>query len=101
MGLIGGFTRSYLEKKAYFKPKEDLYVFRVLLIFGILSGIMTFLYDIFSTLVGGFIVSFKFEYFLARYLSGIVFTIIHPIGNVLGFIFILPVLIQLVYKMLY
>ena len=41
------------------------------------------------------------QYFLARYLSGIVFTIIHPIGNVLGFIFILPVLIQLVYKMLY
>lgn len=100
-GLIGSLTSQFLDKKEYFKPDKDLYTFRVLVIFGILSGLITFIYDIFSTLVGGFLVSFKFEYFLATFLSGMIFTTVHLIGNVLGFIFILPALIQLLHKMLY
>ncbi|MHA2269246.1 MAG: hypothetical protein ACXAB8_15720 [Promethearchaeota archaeon] len=101
LGLTGGLTRSFLKKKTFYKPKEDLYVFWVMLLFGILGGVITFIYDILSTLVGGFIVSLKFEYFLVTYLSGMIFTSVHLIGNVLIFIFILPGMIQLIYKMLY
>ena len=38
--------------------------------------------------------------FIPYFLTGIVFTVTHIIGNTLGFIFILPGLIQLTYKML-
>ncbi|MHA1985028.1 MAG: ECF transporter S component [Promethearchaeota archaeon] len=101
LGLIGGFTRKFLENKDYFKPKEDLYVFRVMLILGILGGVITFIYDILSTLFGGLTVSLIYESFLVTYLTGLIFTIPHLINNILAFIFILPGLIQIVYKILF
>jgi uncharacterized membrane protein len=101
LGLTGGLTRSFLKNKTYFKPKEDLYVFWVMLLFGILGAIITFFYDILSTLVGGFLVSFRFEYFLVTYLSGLIFTTVHLIANVLIFVLILPGMVQLLYKMLF
>ena len=100
-GLLGGVSSKFLSKKDYFKPDEDLYTLRVLVIFGIIGGFMTFYYDIFSTALGGIIVSPTLEYFLISYSTGIIFTTTHLIGNVLGFIFILPVLIQLIHKLLY
>ncbi len=97
-GLAGALTRNYLNKKSYFKPKTDLYVPRILILFGLIGAIITFVYDILSTFFGGLIVSFAFEYFVAQYLIGLVYSVIHLIGNALGFIFILPGLIQLILK---
>jgi uncharacterized membrane protein len=99
-GWSGGIIRSYLNKKEYFKPKADLYVLKILVIFGFTGAMLTFIYDILSTLFGGFIVSYTIEYFLVTYFSGLIFTTVHLIGNVLGFIFILPGLIQLILKLL-
>ena len=100
IGALGGLTRDYLCNKKYFKPREDLYIFQIMLIFGVIGGSITFIYDILSTLFGGFIVSIAIEYFIASYLSGIIFTTIHLVGNTLGFIFLLPGLIQLIIKLL-
>ncbi|MHA2280591.1 MAG: ECF transporter S component [Promethearchaeota archaeon] len=101
IGLIGGFSSHYLSKKKYFKPDKDLYTFQVIGIFGIIGGFLTFSYDILSTAVGWILFSSSGGSFLITLSTGIIFTIVHLIGNILGFIFILPGLIQLVYKMLY
>ena len=100
VGIMGGVTQNYLKNKDYFKPEEDLYIFRVLLIFGIIGAVITFIYDIISTLIGAMLFYGTVEAFWAVYLFGIMFTTVHLIGNTLGFIFILPMLIQLIYKML-
>ena len=99
-GFIGGITREYLQKKDYFRPREDLYIIKIIILFGLIGAILTFTYDILSTLFGGYIVSFAIEYFFVTYLSGLVFTSIHLVGNILGFVFILPGLIQLIIRLL-
>ena len=99
-GFLGGFLRHYLNKRDYFKPKEDLYIFPILVILGLTGALITFFYDILSTFFGAMLFSQSFEYFLTTYLAGIIFTTTHLIGNVLGFIFILPGLIQLLIKLL-
>jgi hypothetical protein len=93
-GLAGSITRNFLSSKNYYKPEEDLYVFPIILIFGITGAIITFIYDLISTIISGFLVSITFDYFIATYMTGIIFTSIHLIGNVLGFVFLLPGLIQ-------
>ncbi len=100
VGILGGISHSLLRKKDYFKPEEDLYVFRVLLIFAIIGAVVTFVYDILSTLIGALSIFGTLDTFWATYLIGLPFTTVHLIGNTLGFIFILPGLIQLIYKML-
>jgi hypothetical protein len=97
---LGGFIRKFFENKDYYKPHEDLYIFKIMLIFGVISAVITFIFDILSTLFGGFIVSLSFEYFIVTYLSGIIFTTIHLFGNILIFIFLLPGLIQIVLRLL-
>ena len=99
-GVLGGLTKDFLRNKEYFKPTEDLYIFRIMLLFGFLGAIITFIFDILSTLFGGFTVSVTIDYFLASYLLGIVFTTVHLIGNVLVFVFLLPGLIQLITKLI-
>jgi hypothetical protein len=99
-GILGGLSKNFLRNKDYFKPTEDLYIFRIMLLFGFLGAIITFIFDILSTLFGGFVVSITIDYFIATYLLGIVFTTIHLIGNILVFVFILPGLIQLITKLL-
>jgi uncharacterized membrane protein len=99
-GYSGGLTRKYLNQKNYFRPREDLYNLRVLILFGLIGGIITFVYDILSTLFGGIIVSFTIEYFMISYISGVFFTTAHLIGNILGFSLILPGLIQIILKIL-
>ena len=99
-GFLGGFLRQYFNKRDYFKPKDDLYIFPILVILGITGAIITFMYDILSTFFGAMLFSQSYEYFLTTYLTGIIFTTIHLIGNVLGFVFILPGLIQLIIKLL-
>ncbi|MFX0104537.1 MAG: ECF transporter S component [Candidatus Hodarchaeota archaeon] len=99
-GLIGALTNSYLKKKNFFNPKEDLYIFSVLIIFGVLGLLITTSFQMFSSLVH--VLSFfgTINEFLSYLLTGIGFTAIHIIGNTLGFIFILPGLIQLINRML-
>lgn len=99
-GILGGLTKDFLRNKQYFKPTEDLYIFRIMLLFGFLGAIITFIFDILSTLFGGFVVSITIEYFMATYLLGIVFTMVHLIGNILIFVFLLPGLIQLIMKLI-
>ena len=100
VGFLGGVAHNYLKKKDYFKPEEDLYVFRVLLLFAIIGAVVTFVYDILSTLIGALSIFGTLETFWATYIFGLPFTTIHLIGNTLGFIFILPGLIQLIYRLL-
>jgi uncharacterized membrane protein len=103
-GALGGLTKDFLRNKDYFKPVEDLYIFRIMLLFGFLGAVITFVFDILSTLLlwlfGGFAVSITIDSFIAFYLSGIVFTIVHPVGNVLGFVFLLPGLVQVITKLI-
>ena len=100
IGLLGGIISNYLLKKEDFKPKEDLYSFRLMAFLGLIGAIITFIYDIISTLVGALIFSFSLEFFIVSYIYGIPFTTVHLIGNTLEFIFILPGLISLIYKLL-
>ncbi|GAG71115.1 unnamed protein product [marine sediment metagenome] len=98
-GISGGLAKNFMLNRKFFKPKEDLYVYQVMVIFGVIGGILTFLFDILSTLFGGFTVSTSIDYFIASYLFGIVFTTVHLIGNILVFIFLLPGLIQIIMKL--
>ena len=99
-GLSGGILSNFLKSKNFYNPKEDLYVFPVFMLFGFVGGIITFIYDILSTFFGALLFSQSINYFITTYMSGIIFTSIHLIGNILGFIFILPGLIQLLMKLL-
>jgi len=99
-GVLGGLTKDFLRNKEYFQPTEDLYLFRIMLLFGFMGAIITFIFDILSTLFGGFTVSITIDYFIATYLLGIVFTTIHLIGNVLVFVFLLPGLIQVIMRLI-
>lgn len=99
-GLSGGLVRYFFNKKEFFKPTEDLYVLPVMSILGIVAALITFIYDILSTFFGAIIFSESINYFFTTYISGSVFSTIHLIGNILGFIFILPGLAQLIIKLL-
>lgn len=99
-GFIGGVIKGYLHKKEYFKPKEELYSIRIMFYLGLIGALITFIYDVISTLIGALIVSFSMEFFIVSYIYGIPFTTIHLIGNTMEFIFILPGLANLVYKLL-
>jgi len=100
-GLIGAFTNDYLKKKNFFNPNEDIYIISVIVIFGVLGVLITTSFQFFSSLV--YVLSFfgTINKFLPVFLTNIVFTAIHIIGNTLGFIFILPGLIQLINRMLH
>jgi uncharacterized membrane protein len=101
-GALGGLAKDFLRKKEYFKPTEDLYIFRIMLLFGFLGAIITFIFDILSTyfFLSGSTVSITLDSFVASYLFSIVFTTTHLIGNILGFIFLLPGLIQVITRLL-
>lgn len=100
-GLLGGLSSNFLKKKDWLNQDTDLYIFPVMAFFGFLGALLTINFQIFSSLID--VLSFfgTLEEFLPYFLTGIIFTTVHIIGNTLGFIFILPGLIQLVNKMLY
>ncbi|MFX0019671.1 MAG: hypothetical protein ACFFAK_05170 [Promethearchaeota archaeon] len=100
-GFLGGVMQNFLKKKDSFKPKEDLYTLRLMILFGFIGLLITLMFDIISTLIGSLInYGFNIEPLILSYISGIPFTLAHLIGNTLGFIFILPGLISLIYKLL-
>ncbi|MFX0106529.1 MAG: hypothetical protein ACFE75_13725 [Candidatus Hodarchaeota archaeon] len=99
-GLTGGVIKDFFSKKKYFKPKGDLYLFRIMIILGSIGAIITFVYDLISTLIGAFLVSTSFDFFIISYIYGFPFTTVHLIGNTIEFIFILPGLVSLINKFL-
>ncbi|MFW9876099.1 MAG: hypothetical protein ACFFG0_23600 [Candidatus Thorarchaeota archaeon] len=100
-GLLGALTNEFLNKQSFFTIDDDLYKIPVMVIFGILGASITISFQIFSSLVDVLSYFGTIDEFLPYFLTGIPFTITHIIGNTLGFIFILPGLIQIVHKMLY
>lgn len=100
VGFIGAITKDLIQNRKFFNPSEDLYVYPVLLIFGSLSVLMTTLYSIFIEFAGYFSIAGANVPFFTYILLGLPYSIIHVIGNLLGFVIILPGLIQLLYKLL-
>lgn len=100
-GFLGALTSDLLQRKKSFKPSEDLYKFSIVALLGIIGALITTNFQIFSSII--YVLSFlgSLDEFLPYFLTGSIFTAIHIIGNTLGFIFILPGLIQLIRKMLY
>ncbi|MCK4779822.1 MAG: hypothetical protein KAT57_06530 [Candidatus Lokiarchaeota archaeon] len=99
-GFLGALTNDLLQRKKLFKPSEDLYKFSIMALLGIIGALITANFQIFSSII--YVLSFlgSLNEFLPYFLTGSIFTAIHIIGNTLGFIFILPGLIQLIRKML-
>jgi uncharacterized membrane protein len=99
-GFLGALARDYLKKKSFFKPDKDMYLVPVMVLFGFMGALITINFQVFSSLVD--VLSFfgTMDEFIPYFLTGIVFTVIHIIGNTLGFIFILPGIIQLTYRIL-
>ncbi|MBA7677655.1 hypothetical protein ES703_85915 [subsurface metagenome] len=100
-GFLGALTNDLLQRKKSFKPSEDLYKFSIMALLGIIGALITANFQIFSSII--YVLSFlgSLNEFLPYFLTGSIFTAIHIIGNTLGFIFILPGLIQLIRKMLF
>ncbi len=99
-GLIGALLSGFLSKKKIFKSDKDLYRISLMVIFGFIGALITSSFQIFASLV--YTLSFYgINQFIPYLLTGAIFTVIHIIGNTLGFVFILPGLIQLIKKMLY
>lgn len=99
-GFVGAISSDYVKQKKFFKPNEDLYRFWVIFFFGVVGAILTFIFDILSTIVIVLTDFGTLDVFLIYYIVGIPFTTVHLIGNTLGFVFVLPGLIQLINKLL-
>ena len=99
-GLMGALVQNLLQKKTLLKTKEDLYQITFMIIFGIFGALITTSFQIFASLVDVLMYYGTINAFIPYFLTGLVFSIVHIVGNTLGFIFILPGLIQLIYKML-
>jgi len=100
-GFLGALTSDLLQRKKSFKPSEDLYKFSIVALLGIIGALITTNFQIFSSIIHVLTFLGSLDKFLPYFLTGSIFTAIHIIGNTLGFIFILPGLIQLIRKMLY
>jgi uncharacterized membrane protein len=100
VGLLGAFTKNLLVKRKIFSPDGDLYKIQILLILGTIGALMTIFFQFFSSIMDALIYLGSLNQFWLYFLRGIPFTAIHIIGNMLGFIFILPGLIQLINKII-
>ncbi len=100
-GLLGALMSDLFQKSRSFRSDDDLYKLIIMVIFGVIGALITTSFQIFSSLVDVLMYYGTIDKFLPYFLTGSLFTAIHIIGNSLGFIFILPGLIQLIYKMLY
>ena len=100
-GMIGGLMDDLIQRIKSFGDRGDFYNISLMVLFGITGALITINFQIISSLIH--VLSFlgTLNEFLPYFFTGLVFTIIHVIGNTLGFIFILPGLIQLINKMLH
>jgi uncharacterized membrane protein len=101
VGLTGALVSSILRKRKFFTLNEDLYKISLMVLFGVIGAVVTTSYQLLATLIDIFIYFGTIDEFVPYFLTGIPFTITHIIGNTLGFVFILPGLIQLINKMVY
>ncbi|MFX1493755.1 MAG: ECF transporter S component [Promethearchaeota archaeon] len=101
-GFLGGLSSNYFKKKDFFKLDEDLYNLPMMLRFGLIGALITINFQVFSYLIDAllFFLGGNLGGFSSYFLSGIPLLITHIIGNTLGFIFLLPGLIQLIHKIL-
>ncbi|MFX0135548.1 MAG: ECF transporter S component [Candidatus Hodarchaeota archaeon] len=100
-GFIGALTNDILSKKEIFNSEKDLYNFSMMFLFGSIGALITIYFQIFATFFYTISFSGDISLFIPNFLTNLIFTIIHIIGNTLGFIFILPGLIQLISRMLH
>ena len=102
-GLVGALTNQFLSDRKVLREKKDFYTVPMMFLFGSLGFIITTSYQVFASLVIVLVEFGTIEAFVPYFFNpvAIPFTIIHLVGNTLGFIFILPGLIQLVQKMVY
>jgi len=101
VGLAGALTHDFLKGRDFFQPEKDLYTFPLMLLFGFIGALLTISYDLITSFIDTLYIYGTLDVFIPYFLTGIVFTTIHEIGNTLGFIFILPGLIQLIHKILH
>ena len=101
-GLVGALTKQFLRDREVLKDKKEFYTVSMMILFGALGAIITTSFQVLASLVDVLMSYGTIEAFIPYFFSptAIPFTIIHIIGNTLGFIFILPGLIQLLNKML-
>lgn len=100
VGIVGSFTHDFFKKKSYYNPQDDLYTYQVMGLLAVIAGVLTTIYSVFSELAGFITISAPGVPFSAYFLIGVPWTILHIIGNVLGFVFILPGLIQIINTLL-
>jgi len=102
-GLLGALIKQFLSDRKVLREKKEFYTVSMMILFGALGAIITTSFQVLASLVGVLMSYGTIEAFVPYFFSptAIPFTIIHIIGNTLGFIFILPGLIQLINKMLY
>ena len=102
-GLVGALTKQFLRDREVLKDKKEFYTVSMMILFGALGAIITTSFQVLASLVDVLMSYGTIGAFVPYFFSptAIPFTIIHIIGNTLGFIFILPGLIQLINKMLY
>ncbi|MFX1378110.1 MAG: ECF transporter S component [Promethearchaeota archaeon] len=101
-GLLGALTKQLLRDRKVIRDKKEFYTVSMMILFGALGAIITINFQVFASLVDVLIKYGTIEAFVPYFFnpSAFPFTIIHIIGNTLGFIFILPGLIQLINKLL-
>ncbi len=101
-GLLGALTKQFLEGRKLLKDKKEFYTVSMMIFFGALGAIITISFQVFASLVDVLTSYGTIEAFVPYFFSptAFPFTVIHIVGNTLGFIFILPGLIQLIYKLL-
>ena len=102
-GLLGALTKQFLRDRKVLRDKKEFYTVSIMILFGSLGFIITTSFQVLASLVDVLMNYGTIEAFVPYFFSptAFPFTIVHLIGNTLGFIFILPGLIQLVQKMVY
>ena len=102
-GLLGALTKQVLRNRKVFKDKKEYYTVSLMILFGSLGCIITTIFQVLISLVDVLVKFGTIDAFVPYFFNpaAFPFTVIHIVGNTLGFVFILPGLIQLVQKMVY
>lgn len=102
-GLLGALSKQFLRARKVLREKEEFYTVSKMIFFGSLGFMITTSFQVFAALVDVLTNYATIKAFIPYFFNPVAFpfTVIHLVGNTLGFIFILPGLIQLVQKMIY
>lgn len=102
-GLLGALTKQFFNDRKLLGEKKEFYTISIMILFGTLGFSITASFQVFASLVDVLVNYGTITAFLPYFFNPVAFpfTIIHIVGNTLGFIFILPGLIQLFQKFFY